>query len=130
MENNTNTTVKTARLEASELDIKISNATPALSFKDLFTIEQHNAMRNAYMKHFDEAWKGAVTCSNIATIRGVTTSAVVSFINHDLEHRTAHIAETIENIGSGKPKMSLADKLKKMGVSKAQLQAMLEQMED
>lgn len=125
---NTNTT-KTERLEAAEIDVKISNGTAALTFKDLFTIEQHNKFRNEYMRKFDEAWKGAITCSNIATIRGVSTSSVVSYLNHDLE-RCNHIAEAIEAIGSGKPKMSLADKLKKMGVSKAQLMAMLESMED
>lgn len=123
---NTNTT---KRLEAAELDVKISNGTAALTFKDLFTIEQHNKFRNEYMRKFDEAWKAEISCANIATIRGVTTSSVVSYINHDLENRTAHIAESIEAIGAGKPKLSERDKLRKLGYSDTLIDVMLKAKE-
>lgn len=116
---------KTERLDSEGVDLKIIANSPSTKWSDLFSSEQHDAFRRAYCRRFDEAWKGSVTCNNISIIRGVTTTSVVTYFNKDIDNRTHHIAETIEAIGSGKPKMSLTEKLKKAGLTRHDVEVML-----
>lgn len=102
MANNTN-----FRFSAETLDNKFKEKT----FKDIFTAEEHDKMRAEYCKKFDELWNKGVNVASIATIKGVSTSAVISYVSNDVKRiRLENLHETINAIGAGKPKMSEEEK--------------------
>lgn len=117
------TEAKKTRLDSEAIDKLIASNVGDKSFKDICSLEIREEKFKAYVKRFNDAWNGKVDCANIAIINGVSTTSVVSYINNDIVTRTENLVETIKGIGNGKPKASIEDKLRKLGLSEAQIAA-------
>lgn len=106
--------VSIIRKDSTAIDADIKAMHNVETIASLFSEEEVSAIREAYIKKFDEAINGEVNCANIATIRNVTTTSVVTFFNNNYDERVVNIKETIKAIGAGKPKKSQSEKIKEL----------------
>ena len=139
MENITNNATENANVETAvetAVETKLNVETLDKKFlalgkscKDIFTPQERETLRAEYRKRFDENWDKVITTSYLSTIRGVSTTGVVSYFAKD-DKRVDDLASSIKAIGNGKPKMSEAEKaiaqLKKLGLSLDTIKTMLE----
>ena len=130
MENITNNATENANVE-NKLNVEtLDKKFLALgkSCKDIFTPQERETLRAEYCKRFDENWDKVITTGYLSTIRGVSTTGVVSYFAKD-DKRVDDLASSIKAIGNGKPKMSEAEKaiaqLKKLGLSLETITAMM-----
>lgn len=106
--------VSIIRKDSTAIDADIKAMHNVETIASLLSEEEVSAIREAYIKKFDEAINGEVNCANIATIRNVTTTSVVTFFNNNYDERVVNIKETIKAIGAGKPKKSQSEKIKEL----------------
>lgn len=95
------------RLSSETLDQKLQTFGSA---SKLLTDEDRVAFIKQAEERINSAWNAPLSCSVIATLRGVSTTSVVTYFNNDLV-RTDDPATAIRLIGSGKPRKSNTDKL-------------------